>query len=178
MANVTFNAKAGETIGRELLVALLNTGTSDAPVWSPVGRRVNDSTAEYDWQNETEKDIVGNTYTTKKKPIITQTFDPWSLSGGDAAQQKIYQLAVVEQNAQALSNMDMLIAHYYTKEGETTASFAERYDGCSIDVTGIGGEGGGNIAMPIEVVYGGNRTIGTVTKDESGVVTFTPEVSV
>ena len=74
--------------------------------------------------------------------------------------------------------MDMLIAHYYTKNGETTASFAERYNGCSIDVTSIGGEGGGSIAMPIDVTYGGTRTVGTVSKDEGGVVTFTPEVTV
>lgn len=178
MADVTINANTGETIARELLVALLNTGTSDSPVWSPVGRRVNESAAEYDWSNETEQDILGNVFTSKKKPIITQTFDPWSLTGGDAAQQKIYQLAVVEQNAQALSNMDMLIAHYYTKNGETTASFAERYSGCSIDVTSIGGEGGGSIAMPIDVTYGGTRTVGSVVKNESGVVTFTPEVTV
>lgn len=177
MANVTFNVNNGETIGRELLIAYLNTGTHDAPVWSPVGRRVNDSSAEYDWGNETEQDIIGNTYTSKKKPVITQTFDPWSLSGGDAAQQKIYQLAVVEQNAQALSNMDMLIAHFYTKNGETTGSFAERYESCSIDVTSIGGAGGGSIAMPISVTYGGDRTVGSVAKAD-GVVTFTPDVSV
>lgn len=178
MADVIFNVNSGETVARELLVALLNTGTSDSPVWSPVGRRVNDSSAEYDWSNETEQDILGNVFTSKKKPIITQTFDPWSLTGGDAAQQKIYQLAVVEQNAQALANMDMLIVHYYTKSGSTAASFAERYDGCSIDVSSIGGEGGGSIAMPIEVTYGGKRTVGSVTKGEDGAVTFTPEVTV
>ena len=178
MTDVIFNVNSGETVARELLVALLNTGTSDSPVWSPVGRRVNDSSAEYDWSNETEQDILGNVFTSKKKPIITQAFDPWSLTGGDAAQQKIYQLAVVEQNAQALANMDMLIVHYYTKSGSTTASFAERYDGCSIDVSSIGGEGGGSIAMPIEVTYGGKRTVGAVTKGEDGAVTFTPEVTV
>ena len=70
MANVTFNVNNGETIGRELLIAYLNTGTHDAPVWSPVDRRVNDSSAEYDWGNETEQDIIGNTFTSKKKPVI------------------------------------------------------------------------------------------------------------
>lgn len=177
MPNVTITANSGEAVARERLIAYLNTGTSDSPVWSPVGRRVNDSSAEYDWSNETEQDIIGNTYTSKKKPVITQTFDPWTLSGGDEAQQKIYQLAVVEQNAQALSNMDMLIAHFYTKNGETTSSFAERYESCSIDVTSLGGAGGGSIAMPISVTYGGTRTVGSVVKDEGG-VTFTPDVAV
>ena len=177
MPNVTITANSGEAVARERLIAYLNTGNSDSPVWSPVGRRVNDSSAEYDWSNETEQDIIGNTYTSKKKPVITQTFDPWTLSGGDEAQQKIYQLAVVEQNAQALSNMDMLIAHFYTKNGETTSSFAERYESCSIDVTSLGGAGGGSIAMPISVTYGGTRTVGSVVKDKDG-VTFTPDVAV
>ena len=177
MPNVTITANSGETVARERLIAYLNTGEKSSPVWSPVGRRVNDSSAEYDWSNETEQDIIGETHTSKKKPIITQTFDPWTLSGGDEAQQKIYQLAVVEQNAQALSNMDMLIAHFYTKNGETTSSFAERYESCSIDVTSLGGAGGGSIAMPISVTYGGTRTVGSVTKGEDG-VTFTPDVAV
>lgn len=80
-------------------------------------------------------------------------------------QQKIWQLAIVDQDAQALANMDMLIAHMY-------AGFAERYDSCMIEVQSEGGEGGGNIGMPINVTYGGNRTIGSVT-NTGGTVTFT-----
>lgn len=44
-----------------------------------------DSSMEYDWQEESEKDILGTTRTSMKKPIITQTFDPCELDAGDAA---------------------------------------------------------------------------------------------
>jgi hypothetical protein len=45
-----------------------------------------------------------------------------------------------------------------------------------IEVTGLGGEGGGNIGMPITVTFGGTRTLGTATKDAStGAITFTPQ---
>lgn len=101
----TFNTTPGETIARELLIAYLNTGTASEPVWSPLGKRTTDSSEEYDWSEETSQDILGNTYTTMKKPTITQSFDPWDLDGGDAAQQKIHQLAVIEQNAQALPRL-------------------------------------------------------------------------
>lgn len=164
----TFNVPAGETIARELLIAYLNTGSDSAPVWSPVGKRTTDSSEEMDWSEETSQDILGNTYTKMKKPIITQSFDPWDLSGGDAAQEKIHQLAVVEQDAQALTNQDMLIAHFYT-----TGNFAERYKSCQVKPSSLGGEGGGNIGMPIDVTYGGERTVGTVTKGSDGSVTFT-----
>ena len=44
-----------------------------------------------------------------------------------------------------------------------------------IEVTGLGGDGGGNVGMPITVTYGGGRTVGTASRDAStGVVTFTP----
>lgn len=167
MAEYTFTTPSGQTVARELLVAYLNTGEQGSPVWSPIGKRVEDSSAEYDWGTETRKDILGSTYGTMKKPTITQTFDPCELDSGDTAQVKIWELAIVEHNAQALSNMDMLIVHAY-------AGFAERYESCMIEVTGEGGEGGGNIGMPITVTYGGTRTIGSATV-AGGEVTFAPE---
>lgn len=166
--DITFNTPEGQTIARELLIAYLNTGTKAAPVWSAIGKRVEDSDAEYDWDTETKRDILGATRSRMKKPTITQSFDPCDLDSGDAAQVKIWNLAVKEQNAQALSNMDMLIVHFYAG-----SNFAERYDACMVEVSSLGGEGGGDIGMPINVTYGGERTLGTATKANDGTVTFT-----
>ncbi len=171
MADITFNTDAGKTIARELLIAYLNTGTSATPVWSPVGKRVEDSSAELDWDANTTRDILGNTYGTLKKPIISQSFEPCDLDGSDAAQVKIWNLAVKEQDAQALANQDMLIVHFYA--GEKATPFAERYASCMVEVTGLGGEGGGNVGMPITVTYGGTRAIGTAAKGNDGTITFT-----
>ena len=164
MADYNFSGNTGEAIARELLLLYLNTGTKDMPVWSLIGHRVEDSSMELDWQRESIKDIVGATRNSMKKPIITQSFEPWDLANGDVAQKKIWDLAFVEQNAQALCNMDLLLEHRY-------AGFAERNDASSIEVTGLGGAGGGNIGMPINVTFGGNRTIGTVT-NQNGTITF------
>ena len=77
-----------------------------------------------------------------------------------------------DQDAQALAAQDMLIVHFYA--GEPATPFAERYASCMIEVTGLGGEGGGNVGMPISVTYGGTRTVGTASRNaETGVVTFT-----
>lgn len=166
----TFNTPAGQTIKRELMIAYLNTGTESAPVWSPFGKRTTDSSIEYDWSEETSQDILGNTFTTMKKPVMTQTFDPWELDSGNAAQQLIYQKAIVEQDAPALTNMDVMIAHFYSGSGN--AAFAERYASCMVKPTSLGGEGGGNMGMPTDVTYGGERTVGTVSKGAGGAVTF------
>ena len=168
----SFHVPNGETIARETLIAYLNTGTEAAPVWSPIGKRVEDSSMELDWSEESKQDILGFTYASMKKPIVTQSFDPWELEGGDAAQEKIIELAFVQQNAQALSNLDMLIGHWYmTDNGTAAASFAERYKSCMVKPSNLGGEGGGNLSMGIDVTYGGERTVGSVSKS-GGSVTF------
>lgn len=171
MADLTFNTVSGQTIDREMLIAYLNTGTSSTPVWSPLGKRVSDSSAEYDWSQETEQDILGNTFTTMKKPVVTQSFDPYYLDGGDAAAVKIWNMAVKDHDAAALAAQDMLIVHLYAGTANT-AVFAERYSECAIQTTGIGGEGGGRLSMPVEVTYGGTRTVGTAAVS-NGEVTFT-----
>lgn len=112
MADMTFNTTAGQTIDRELLIAYLNTGEASTPVWSPFGKRVTDSSMEYDWQEDSSKDILGTTRTTMKKPIITQSFDPCELDAGDAALVKLWNLAVKDQDAAALANQDVLIVHF------------------------------------------------------------------
>ena len=81
-------------------------------------------------------------------------------------------MAIKEQNAQALSNIDMLIVHLYA--GTTGAAFAERYSACAVKPSGLGGEGGGNIGMSLDVTYGGIRTTGTVSVSAEG-VTFTED---
>ena len=173
MADLEFNTASGQTIDRELLIAYLNTGTTSAPVWSPLGSRVTDSSMEYDWQEESNKDILGTTRSTMKKPIITQTFDPCDLDAGDAAVLKIWNLAVKEQNVAALTNQDMLIVHLYAGTKDT-AAFAERYSACMVKPSSLGGEGGGFVGMPMDITYGGARTVGTAAVS-AGTVTFTAD---
>ena len=87
--STTFNTTAGQTIARKLLMAFLNTGTASAPVWSIIGKRVEDSSQEYDWNKETTQDILGNTFTTMSAPTITQTFDPCNLDAGETGLEQI-----------------------------------------------------------------------------------------
>lgn len=174
MADLTFNTPSGQTVAREMLIAYLNTAeTPDSPKWSPIGKRVEDSSIEFDWQTETKVDIFGDTYTTGKKATRTQTFEPCELDGADAAQQKIWNMAIKDNDVNALLNQDMLIVHLYAGTADT-AVFAERYASCSVLPSGLGGEGGGSVGMPIDVTYGGTRTTGTAAIS-GGTVTFTAD---
>lgn len=172
MSDLTFNTGAGKTVNRELLIACLNTGTTSSPVWSPLGKRVSDSSEEMDWSAESNTDILGNNYTELKKPSITQSFDPMPLDGGDEAAVKIWNMGIKDQDYSALANQDMLIVHMYAGTADT-AFFAERYSACAVMPTGLGGEGGGNVSMPVDITCGGTRTIGTAAMSTVGIV-FTP----
>lgn len=174
MADLEFNTTPGETVARELLVAYLNTGTASAPVWSPIGKRVEDSSEEMDWGEETKQDILGSTYSTMKKPTITQTFDPCELDAGDEYQQHVWELAVVDQDAPALCNQDLLRIHLYAVD-ETGAAFAERYPSSMVKPSGLGGEGGGSLTMPIDITFGGTREVGTASVAADGTITFSPK---
>ena len=55
MADMTFNTTEGSVVERKLLILYLNTGTSTEPTWSVIGRRVEDSSMEYDWSEETKQ---------------------------------------------------------------------------------------------------------------------------
>lgn len=171
MADMTFITAENQTVSRNLLVLYLNTGTKDSPEWSPIGKRVEDSSMEFDWQRETKKDILNNTYSSMKDPIITQSFDPWELSNGDKAQLSVWNKAIRDHDAAALASMDMLVVHLYA--GAQDAVFAERYDSSAVETTGLGGAGGGSVGMPITVTFGGTRTVGTA-KVTNGAVDFSP----
>lgn len=165
MADMNFNTTENAVVERKLLLLYLNTGTSEAPVWSVIGKRVEDSSMEYDWGEETKTDILGNTYTTMKTPTITQTFDPCELDSADVAQKKIWEQSIRSHDIAAMVNNDLLVVHAYTGDS-TTGAFAERYPASSVKPSGLGGSS--NIGMPIDVTFGGERQTGVAKKGTSG----------
>lgn len=82
----------------------------------------------------------------------------------------MWDLAVREQDPQALCNMDLLLVHLYA--GATASPFAERYPASMVKPTGLGGPGGGSIEMPIDVTFGGKREKGTASVSADGTVSF------
>lgn len=163
--------KDGETAVREHLLLYANTGSKESPVWSIIGRHVESSDMEYDYSKEDKKDIVGNTYTEMKKPIVTQTFDSLPVIGGDPVVEKIYE-NTRKQDISAMTQYDLLLVHRYA--GADSAYEAERYDASTILCTRQGGDGGGFLTYGLDATFGGEHTLGTAAIS-GGSVTFTPE---
>lgn len=167
--DMTFNTTPGAVVERNMLLLFLNTGTPETPSWSPIGKRVEDSSMGYNWSEESKTDIFGDTYTTMKRPIITQTFEPCELDAGDAAQVKIWNQAIKDHDVAAMTNNDLLVVHRYAGTKDTNV-FAERYPSSAVKPSGLGGSS--NVGMPIDVTFGGTRVIGTASV-ANGKVDFT-----
>jgi len=170
-----FTMEKGMRAPREMLVFLLNTGTYDSPVLSPLGIGVSSSDMSYDVSRNSSTDIFGTVRSTMKTPTITQSLDPWPLEGGDAAAERIAELAIIDQDVQQLANMDIVVAHLYTKD-----KFAERYPSAALEINRLGGDGGGDLTMGVTAIYGGttaagSRIIGTVSGSVAAGFTFTPK---
>ena len=71
-------------------------------------------------------------------------------------------------------SQDLLRIHLYAVD-ESGAAFAERYPSSMVKPSGLGGEGGGTLTMPIDVTFGGAREVGTARVAADGVITFTPK---
>ena len=166
-----FNTKPGQVIDRKMYLVCGNYGTADAPKWGRMGKRVEESSAEMDWSEETKQDVLGDTYTTMKTPVISQTFDPCELDSGDEYQQHVWRLSTVDQDAPALCNQDLLRIHLYAEDEEGNV-FAERFHSSMVKPTGLGGPGGGSLTMPIDVTFGGMREVGTASVADDGTITF------
>lgn len=161
----------GQIAVREMLLLAANTGTNATPVWALVGKRVESSDMEYDYSAETAQDILGNTYTDIKKPIITQTFDAIPMIGGEEFLEKVYE-NTRNQDISAMGQYDLLVIHTHYGESGTPDSYdAERYEGCAVLLTSAGGEGGGYLQGSLEVTFGGERTLGAATIS-GGTITF------
>ena len=68
-----------------------------------------------------------------------------------------------------MASNDMLVVHTYAG-AKDTGVFAERYASCAVKPSGLGGSA--TVGMPIDVTFGGKRTVGTAAVAD-GKVTFT-----
>lgn len=166
-----FNLAAGTKAERKLLITCVNVGTSEAPEWETLGVGIEESSIEFNFEEEIKTDILGRTSATINKPQRRQSFDPYTIMDGSKLQVKLYNIIRHERWSE-LANMDMLLVHTYV--GTTGAFEAERFTGSAVNPQSLGGSG--TLDMPVDVIFGGERVLGTAAIAD-GIVTFTPEAA-
>mgnify|MGYP000239484248 FL=1 len=154
---------SGESPLREQIVTYLNTTASEQPVWSPMGRTVEDSSIDADYSEDSKTDIFGTVWNSAKKPKREQEFSDSNLLAGDAVMNRVLDLCIVQQNMAELQNQDCLVVYLFLQDSSGKA-FAERYPDSTVLMTSIGGPGGEKAVTGIKVSYGGERVTCTFDK--------------
>lgn len=175
MAN-QFNLAANRRAERKLLITCVEwqelVGTTPTQRREIVGKRITDSSIEYNPDIVTENDILGNTYTDVNKTQPEQSLDPFTILGGS----KLAELLNDIRKRNALAELNQFTVYVITAfvGNSSTGYDAEKHENCTITYDRIGGED--NVDFPITIHYSNDLTTGTVDKLTSD-FEFTADVS-
>lgn len=125
-----------------------------------LGKRVEDSSIEFNPDIATSTDILGITYTDVNKTEPQQTFDPFNIIGGSKLASYLVDAALSNDITKYNNNFTVYVISAFI--GASEAYKTVKHTGCSIIPTSLGGDAW--VQMPIEVHYSNNITKGTVDK--------------
>ena len=144
----------------------VNGATGD--VWEPLGVGTEDASIAYEYDEETTTDIWNTTETLVNSVSQSISFDPYYVKAGDTLQAILIDM-INREAWDELPGFKILVARYYI--GEDGKYQAMTYDGCTIKVQSEGGSS--YVSIPIEVSFGGQKTMGTVDVMPPAVPVFT-----
>ena len=162
---------AENKVKRSDLMAFLNTGTADEPVWSRMGKGITSQVLAYNPATTSETYIDEDSATTNLDSYSVNISTPQTAYAGNAVFDFVDELRktrAVGSDAQA----EVLLVYAYDK-AEGGGYRAER-NNAVLQIDDFGGEGGGSVVLNYTVNLNGNPTFGTATV-EGGTVTFTAE---
>lgn len=169
---MSLNLSDGQRAERKTFITVAEwttgSGTSAVTHKEVLGRRVEDSSIEFNPDIATSTDILGITYTDVNKTEPQQSFDTFYIMGGSDLAEYLVENAL-ENKISAYNNVFniYLIMGFIPQtgtSGTTTISGykAVKHTGCSIIPQSIGGDS--YTQMPIEAHFSNKITTGMVDK--------------
>ena len=170
MAVNQFNLAQYQRAERKLLLTVAEWTEGTATERELLGRRTEDSSIEYNVDQQTSTDILGINYTDINKTQPQQDFDPYLILGGSKLGAKLNDI----RRRNALSELSQFTLYIITAYVGNAGSYAaEKHVNCTINYNSLGGDA--NVNMPISLFFSNDITLGTVDKlDET--FQFTPTV--
>lgn len=162
---------AENKIKRSEVMAFLNTGTTEAPVWARMGKGITSQVVSYNPATTSETYIDEDSATTNLDSYSVNISTPQTAYAGNAVfdyVDNLRQNRAVGADAQA----EVLLVYQYAKVEEGVYK-AER-NNAVLQIDDFGGEGGGSVVLNYTVNLNGNPTLGTATV-ANGTVTFEAE---
>lgn len=183
MADITnFALSDNQKAERKLLVTAVNVGDSitaqsGTPEWQVVGVGVEDSSIEFNPDQETVTDILGITETTVNKFETSQELSPMTIRGGSKLAVKLYNQVKYNRMSE-FALYEVMQIHAYARTGEGTVASpyayeAEVHKNCTLTPQSIGGSA--YVDFPININYSNDKIHGTVNGyTKSDTISFTP----
>lgn len=153
----------GKSVKRKLLacaVDISDGGSEQQSQYHVVGYKVGSADLEFNIEKEEIDDILGDSYQEISKIKYSMTFDAVRMTDGPRGKlaDKILDYQMFDDDGlDKLTNFKtVLIFGMYGEEGSYKAVM---HDACTITSASLGGEG--FMRMPLEVAFGGEKTLGT-----------------
>lgn len=163
-----FNMGSNVKASRKLLRTYVNVGTGETKEWFLVGSGVEDSSIELNPNTESVTDILGITTTNVTKWEPSQSFSPFTVTGGSKLAFLLHGIWNAK-TPEKLSQFDVLIVYKYIGT-DTDGYEAELQKNCTININSIGGSA--YVDMPIDISFSNDTTRGSV-KFTDGAPVFT-----
>lgn len=169
---MSFNLQTGQRADRKLLITVAEwtegTSTTKRQI---LGQRIESSQIDYNHDITTITDILGENYTDVNKSQPQQSFEPFTITGGNALAEFLNE----KRRRNALSELGAFTVYVITAfKGDVGEYEAERHTDCTIVYNSIGGDA--KTDMPITVYFSNKITTGTVDKLTDD-FTFTPDTT-
>jgi hypothetical protein len=155
---MAFNLTDKQRADRKLLLTVVewNDGSQKRQL---LGHRIESSNIEYNHDITTQTDILGENYTDVNKSQPQQSFEPYTITGGDALAEFLND----KRRRNALSELNVFTVYVITAfKGSAGEYEAEKHTDCTIVYNSIGGDT--KTDMPITVYFSNKITLGTVDK--------------
>ncbi|MEL4106779.1 hypothetical protein AAFA46_08090 [Oscillospiraceae bacterium WX1] len=157
---------ADTRVKRSQVAAFLNTGTTETPVWSRIGKGVIGQTITYNPQVTTETYINEDNATTSLTSYQVNIATPQTAYAGDP----VFDFVDALRQARAVGDdaeVEVLLVYLYT-----TSPYRSEKNTAVIQIDDFGGDGGTPVVINYTLNLNGDPIVGTSTIT-SGLVAFT-----
>ena len=168
-----FNSYANPKVETKRFKIYADVGAGDTPEWELQGRGVESWTVEENSDVEKVTDVLGAVDMERGTPQPTQSGVAIKLRKGSKLGEILFE-AFFTRDYSKLNALKILQKFEFADGGSEDTCLARLEEDVMIAVNNFTGEAGGYLGFEVDIHYANKTTTGTMPKDDSETITFTP----
>ena len=169
-----FNNYATPKVETKRFKIYADVGTSSSPEWELQGRGVESWTVEENSDVQKTTDVLGTVDMERGTPQPTQSGVSIKLTKNSKLGQMLFD-AWYKRNYEKLNSLKILQKFEFVDGPSEGTCLARLEEDVMIAVNNFTGEAGGYLGFEVDIHYANKTTTGTMPKEDSSSVTFTPD---